>query len=65
MTQYFTTADLQKQLRISRSKLYELIAEGMAPSIYMGTSPRWSEESIAEWLLTQTVKQTTKKSSSK
>jgi len=53
MQRLFTVADLMENLRVSRSKLYELISDGLRPSLYLGSSPRWSEEAVAEFLAAQ------------
>ncbi len=54
MQKFLTIKDLMFYLRISRSKTYELINEGLQPTLYLGSSPRWSEECITEFLSTLT-----------
>lgn len=60
MQQFYTITDLKTHLHCSRSKIYEIVAEGLAPTIYIGTSPRWSDETITDWLAKQSIKITTK-----
>jgi predicted DNA-binding transcriptional regulator AlpA len=51
MGKLLSVNDMQEYLRIKRSKLYDLITkEGLKPTYYIGTSPRWSEESVISWL---------------
>ena len=53
MGRLFTVTDLKTYLGVSRSKLYELIAAGLQPSLYIGVSPRWHEDAIIEWVAAQ------------
>jgi predicted DNA-binding transcriptional regulator AlpA len=53
---YNTVKDVILYLRISKSKWYEIVAEGLPPSLYIGASPRWTFEDIMSWLMAQTEK---------
>ncbi len=53
MGKLLTVNDLKTYLRVSRSKLYELISEGLQPTLYIGVSPRWDEAAITKWLAEQ------------
>lgn len=53
MTTLYTVKDLTQLLRISRSRLYELIASGLKPALYLGSSPRWTEETVSAFLAAQ------------
>jgi len=40
-----------KFLEVSRSTLYELIKnDGLAPSLYVGCSPRWTDDDLQTWV---------------
>jgi len=53
MQSMYTVADLMGHLRVSRSRLYELIADGLRPSLYLGSSPRWTEGAVTDFLAAQ------------
>lgn len=53
MQKMLSVLDLMEHLRVSRSKLYELIATGLKPSLYLGNSPRWTEEAVKAFLSEQ------------
>jgi hypothetical protein len=53
---YNTVQDITQHLRISNSKWYEIVAEGIAPSLYIGISPRWSDKVISSWINAQSAK---------
>lgn len=53
MDMLYTVKDLTELLRVSRSRLYELITEGLKPSLYLGSSPRWTTETISAFLAKQ------------
>lgn len=53
MEKILSVTDLREHLRVSRSKLYELIAAGLKPSLYLGNSPRWTEEAVTAFLAEQ------------
>lgn len=40
-----------KFLEVSRSTLYELIKkDGLNPSLYVGCSPRWTDDDLRAWV---------------
>jgi predicted DNA-binding transcriptional regulator AlpA len=51
--QLYTIKDLMALLKVKRSKLYELISEGLTPSLYLGNSPRWYADAISSFLVKQ------------
>lgn len=51
--QLYTIKDLMEILKVKRSKLYELIGEGLRPTLYLGNSPRWNEYAISTFLAKQ------------
>jgi hypothetical protein len=53
MNKLYSVDDLKVYLRVSRSRLYELIAGGLKPSLYLGSSPRWTEEALLVFLAEQ------------
>jgi predicted DNA-binding transcriptional regulator AlpA len=50
----YTTKTLRDYLQVARSTLYDLISDGLAPTFYIGISPRWTPEAVSEWLSTRT-----------
>lgn len=50
-------AEAADQLRISRSRLYELMASGAIPSILIGKSRRVPAERLKEWVDKQLAEQ--------
>jgi predicted DNA-binding transcriptional regulator AlpA len=55
-----TVRDLIGYFRISKSKFYEIVADELPPSLYIGISPRWSANDISAWVIMQTEKSKTK-----
>ena len=47
---YFTVEDVAKQLQMSRSKVYELIAYKGLPVTHFGRLARIKPERLQEWL---------------
>jgi excisionase family DNA binding protein len=45
-----TPAEAARELRISRSKCYELLAAGELPSIRVGASRRVPRRALQEWI---------------
>lgn len=50
---FYTVSGLCKDLAVSRSKFYELVKNGLHPTLYIGSSPRWDEDTVAKWLSEQ------------
>jgi predicted DNA-binding transcriptional regulator AlpA len=57
---YNTVRDLTGYFRISKSTFYSIVAAGLTPSFYIGSSPRWSADDITGWIIVQTEKSKTK-----
>ncbi|OGU05379.1 MAG: hypothetical protein A2X82_09105 [Geobacteraceae bacterium GWC2_55_20] len=53
MQKYYTVQDLMTLLHVSRSKFYELVAGGLQPTLYLGSSPRWSDDDTTAFLAAQ------------
>ena len=50
MIQLLTVVDAAEHLRISRSKVYELLADGQLPSVRIGRTRRIAMSALAEFV---------------
>ncbi len=54
MQEFYDVRELCRILKKSKSSVYDYIKyQGLKPSLYLGTSPRWSESLVSEWLAGQ------------
>ncbi len=51
--QLYAIKDLMAILKVKRSKLYQMIGDGLTPTLYLGTSPRWNNGAITAFLAAQ------------
>jgi excisionase family DNA binding protein len=49
-TMFLTPLEAAGELRISRSKVYELLAAGALPSVRIGASIRVPREALRQWV---------------
>lgn len=54
--QFYAAKDLMELLRVKKSKFYELVKADLAPAFYIGSSPRWTEETVTAWVEQQSAK---------
>ena len=55
--EYLKVPEVAKELRIARSRAYELVANGTIPAVKIGRSVRVSREELDRWLKNQRVAQ--------
>lgn len=54
-TQLLTARQVADRLRLSRSRVYALLAAGDLPAVRIGGSVRVAEEALRRWVLSKTV----------
>ena len=53
MDQFFTIPEVARLLKISKSKIYDLVQRGKIPHIRIGRNVRITESALKQWLEAQ------------